>query len=93
MRGFVEAGRSLDRPLYQCEHTELSLQAKIKPAFNQVELNFSCAQPELLQWSKNNGILLESYSPLGSDGAKERELPEMSAWLHDSVLAEMLTHL
>ena len=62
---------------------------KIKPAVNQVELNYWNPQPELLkvsiiikplifnnpfvlfvaageQWSKENGILLEAYSPLGS---------------------------
>ena len=39
---------------------------KVKPAVNQVELNFYNPQPELLQWSNENGILLEAYSPLGS---------------------------
>ncbi|KAL0960495.1 hypothetical protein HGRIS_005533 [Hohenbuehelia grisea] len=39
---------------------------KVKPAVNQVELNFWNPQPELLKWSKENGILLEAYSPLGS---------------------------
>jgi len=39
---------------------------KIKPAVNQVELNYWNPQPELLKWSKENGILLEAYSPLGS---------------------------
>ncbi|KAI5123091.1 hypothetical protein M0805_001447 [Coniferiporia weirii] len=40
---------------------------KIQPAVNQVELNFWNPQPELLKWSKDNGLLLESYSPLGSN--------------------------
>ncbi|KAJ2917015.1 hypothetical protein MD484_g3371, partial [Candolleomyces efflorescens] len=39
---------------------------KIKPAINQVELSYWNPQPELLKWSKENGLLLESYSPLGS---------------------------
>jgi len=39
---------------------------KIQPAVNQVELNFFNPQPELLKWSKENGLLLEAYSPLGS---------------------------
>ncbi|KAF8627391.1 hypothetical protein AX17_006206 [Amanita inopinata Kibby_2008] len=39
---------------------------KIKPAVNQVEVNFWFPQPDLLKWSKENGILLEAYSPLGS---------------------------
>lgn len=59
----------------RCE--QLLKGAKIKPVCNQVELNFSNPQPELLQWSKEAGILLESYSPLGSTGAKERDHPEV----------------
>ncbi|KAH9948259.1 NADP-dependent oxidoreductase domain-containing protein [Amylocystis lapponica] len=39
---------------------------KIQPAVNQVELNFWNPQPDLLKWSKENGLLLEAYSPLGS---------------------------
>ncbi|KAJ7644666.1 NADP-dependent oxidoreductase domain-containing protein [Roridomyces roridus] len=40
---------------------------KIKPAVNQVEISFWVPQPELLAWSKENSVLLEAYSPLGSD--------------------------
>lgn len=39
---------------------------KYQPAVNQVELNFWNPQPELLKWSKDNNVLLEAYSPLGS---------------------------
>lgn len=39
---------------------------KYKPAVNQVELSFWNPQPELLAWSRENGLLLEAYSPLGS---------------------------
>lgn len=53
------------------------VQARIKPAFNQVELNFNNPQPELLSWCKKNDILLEAYSPLGSTGANQREIPEV----------------
>ncbi|SJL07117.1 related to aldo/keto reductase family proteins [Armillaria ostoyae] len=41
---------------------------KYTPAVNQVEINFWFPQPELLAWSKEYGILLEAYSPLGGDG-------------------------
>ncbi|KAG8738556.1 hypothetical protein FRC12_016715, partial [Ceratobasidium sp. 428] len=40
---------------------------KIKPTINQVELNFFNPQPGLVEWSKENGVLLEAYSPLGSN--------------------------
>ncbi|TFK40509.1 NADP-dependent oxidoreductase domain-containing protein [Crucibulum laeve] len=45
---------------------------KIKPAVNQVELSYWNPQPELLKWAKENDLLLEAYSPLGSvDKVKE----------------------
>ncbi|KAG1721752.1 NADP-dependent oxidoreductase domain-containing protein, partial [Suillus lakei] len=40
---------------------------KYQPAVNQVELSFWNPQPELLKWSKENGLLLETYPPLGSN--------------------------
>ncbi|BGP19284.1 hypothetical protein JCM10213_008197 [Rhodosporidiobolus nylandii] len=50
-------------------------QAEIKPAVNQVELNLRCAQPELVKWHQENGVLLEAYSPLGSTGAPQLDDP------------------
>jgi len=46
----------------------------IKPAVNQVELNFWNPQPELLKWSKEQGILLEAYSPLGGSRTVNKSL-------------------
>ncbi|TBU21995.1 NADP-dependent oxidoreductase domain-containing protein [Dichomitus squalens] len=39
---------------------------KYKPAINQVELSYWNPQPDLVKWAKENGLLLEAYSPLGS---------------------------
>ncbi|KAF9265167.1 hypothetical protein L218DRAFT_898752 [Marasmius fiardii PR-910] len=52
---------------------------KYQPAVNQVELNYFLPQPELLKWSKQNGILLQAYSPLGSDKRVKQslEVPEV----------------
>ncbi|CAA7261557.1 unnamed protein product [Cyclocybe aegerita] len=52
---------------------------KIQPAVNQVELSYWNPQPELVKWSKENGLLLEAYSPLGSaEKVKESlEIPEV----------------
>jgi diketogulonate reductase-like aldo/keto reductase len=47
---------------------------KYKPAINQVELSWFNPQPELLAWSKANGVLLEAYSPLGGDGQVRKSL-------------------
>ncbi|KIY69332.1 Aldo/keto reductase [Cylindrobasidium torrendii FP15055 ss-10] len=41
---------------------------KYQPAVNQIEINYWFPQPELLEYSKKHGILLEAYSPLGGDG-------------------------
>ena len=46
----------------------------MKPAVNQVELNFWNPQPELLKWSKEQGILLEAYSPLGGSRTVNKSL-------------------
>ncbi|KZT52239.1 Aldo/keto reductase [Calocera cornea HHB12733] len=51
---------------------DLLSKAKIRPAVNQVEMNFHWPQHELVKWAKANNVLLEAYSPLGSgDRAKE----------------------
>ncbi|KAF8194217.1 NADP-dependent oxidoreductase domain-containing protein [Pholiota molesta] len=47
---------------------------KIKPAVNQVELSYWNPQPELVKWAKENGLLLEAYSPLGSEGKVKESL-------------------
>jgi diketogulonate reductase-like aldo/keto reductase len=39
---------------------------RYRPAVNQVEINWFNPQPNLVSWSKEKGILLEAYSPLGS---------------------------
>ncbi|KAL0574789.1 hypothetical protein V5O48_007181 [Marasmius crinis-equi] len=41
---------------------------KTDPAVNQIELNYCFPQPGMLQWSKETGVLLQAYSPLGSVG-------------------------
>jgi diketogulonate reductase-like aldo/keto reductase len=41
---------------------------------NQVELSFWNPQPELLKWSKEQGILLEAYSPLGGSRTVNKSL-------------------
>lgn len=41
---------------------------------NQVELNFWNPQPELLKWAQENDLLLEAYSPLGSNNQVKETL-------------------
>ena len=44
-------------------------EAKVVPAVNQVELHPALPQPELRKFCVEHGIVLTSYSPLGSDNS------------------------
>ncbi|RAH67463.1 aldo/keto reductase [Aspergillus aculeatinus CBS 121060] len=46
---------------------ELLKTAKIPPAVNQVEAHPYLQQRDLLEWSKQQGIVVEGYSPLGNN--------------------------
>ncbi|OQD90745.1 hypothetical protein PENANT_c001G10497 [Penicillium antarcticum] len=48
---------------------ELKKKWTVVPAVNQVELHPFLPQHALKEWCDNHGILLEAYSPLGSEGA------------------------
>ncbi|MGY3765976.1 aldo/keto reductase [Vagococcus vulneris] len=69
MEEAVRAGkiRSIGVSNFKPHHlTELLKTAEIKPAVNQIYLNPSDLQPEVVQFSKEHNILLEAYSPLGT---------------------------
>ncbi|KAJ5106826.1 hypothetical protein N7456_003501 [Penicillium angulare] len=46
---------------------ELLKTAKIRPAVNQIEAHPYLQQRDLLQWSKDNQIVITGYSPLGNN--------------------------
>lgn len=50
---------------YTIKHLEeLKTYASVMPAVNQVELHIFLQQPELVDYCRNNGIIVEAYSPL-----------------------------
>lgn len=56
---------------------KLLAEARIKPVTNQVELSFTCPQPELIAFLKKVQIVPQAYSPLGSTGASHASLKEI----------------
>jgi len=70
MEKLVEAGkiRSIGVSNFTKERTQEVLSfAKIKPAVNQIEAHPYLQQPDLLQWCKDQGIVVTAYSPSGNN--------------------------
>jgi len=64
--------------------------AKIKPAFNEMELHPHFQQPELFSYCLDNDIQPIAYCPLGSPGRPERDrTPEDTVDLEDQVIIEI----
>lgn len=67
MEELAQAGRAkaIGVSNYTIEHLkELLAECNIKPAVNQVELHVYLQQPELVAFCKEQGIVVEAYSPL-----------------------------
>lgn len=64
--------------------------AKIRPAFNEMELHPHFQQPELFEFCQYNNIQPIAYCPLGSPGRPERDrTPEDTVDLEDQVITEI----
>jgi diketogulonate reductase-like aldo/keto reductase len=73
MEEFVEQGKikSIGISNFRSHHIDALMQsAKIKPVINQIRLCPGCRQEETVDYCSKLGILMEAYSPLGSDGAE-----------------------
>jgi glycerol 2-dehydrogenase (NADP+) len=60
---------------------ELKKKWTVVPAVNQVELHPFLPQHALKKWCDEHGILLEAYSPLGSQGERGLQTPLVFAYL------------
>jgi len=68
--------------------------AKIKPAFNEMELHPHLQQPELFKFCHDNKIQPIAYCPLGSPGRPDRDrTPEDTVDLEDKVIFEIAGRL
>ena len=76
---------------YTIKHLEeLLAGCKVKPAVNQVELSVFLQQPELLDFCKQQGIVVEAYSPLTrSQRVNDPVLVEI-AKKHDKTPAQVM---
>jgi diketogulonate reductase-like aldo/keto reductase len=63
--------------------------AEVKPMVNQIELHVGYTQPEAVEYCKNNGILLEAWSPLGTGRVLEHPLLIGIAKKHNVTVAQL----
>lgn len=68
--------------------------ARIKPAFNEMELHPHFQQPELFAFCKRNNIQPIAYCPMGSPGRPERDrTPDDTVDLEDQVMVDIAKRL
>lgn len=70
--------------------TELLKTAKIKPVVNQIFLNPSDMQPEIVSFCQEHDILLEGYSPLGTGKIFELEILQEMADKYQKSVAQIV---
>ncbi|MBN1144744.1 MAG: aldo/keto reductase [Bacteroidales bacterium] len=68
--------------------------ARIKPAFNEMELHPHFQQPELFEFCINNSIQPIAYCPMGSPGRPDRDrTPDDTVDLEDRVIVDIAKRL
>lgn len=93
MEEAVEAGKikSIGVSNFLPHHLDALLEtATIKPAVNQIFLNPSDAQPEIVEYCRNKDILLEAYSPLGTGSILEVATLKTIAKRYDKTVAQVV---
>lgn len=69
---------------------ELKAHARVMPHINQVELHVFLQQPELLSYCRDNGIVVEAYSPLAHGKANDDPVLQNVAERHDQSYAQIM---
>jgi diketogulonate reductase-like aldo/keto reductase len=76
---------------YTIKHLEdMKNYASITPAINQVELHLFLQQPELIEYCKSEGIVIEAYSPLAHAQALDNEVIAGIAQKHGKSYAQVM---
>ena len=76
---------------YTIRHLEAMKQyASELPAVNQVELHVFLQQPELVTYCRDNGIILEAYSPLAHGKDMQNEVVQSLADQHGKSYAQIM---
>lgn len=76
---------------YTIQHLEeLKTYATVMPAVNQVELHIFLQQPELLDYCRQNGIVVEAYSPLAHGKRMDDKEVQAIADRHGKTYAQVM---
>ncbi len=76
---------------YTINHLEELLnECSVKPAVNQVELHVFLQQPVLIKYCKDNGIVVEAYSPLAHNYKMDNKVIEAIAEKHGKSYAQIM---
>lgn len=76
---------------YTIKHLEeMKKYASVMPHVNQVELHVFLQQPELLKYCRDNGIVVEAYSPLAHAKANDDPIVAEIAAAHGKTYAQIM---
>jgi diketogulonate reductase-like aldo/keto reductase len=76
---------------YTIKHLKKLLEdCKVKPAVNQVELHVFLQQPDLLKYCKDQGIVVEAYSPLAHSYGLDNPVLARIAKKHSKSAAQIM---
>jgi diketogulonate reductase-like aldo/keto reductase len=76
---------------YTIEHLEELLQTcTVKPAVNQIELSVGLQQPALVEYCKDNGIIVQAYSPLAEGNLFDDPILKELAAKHGKTVPQIM---